>query len=207
MRREGPIALCLIVGLLVIGANFFGGEAITTFRGEIDQWYLVVTSMAVFLGIINLTVVHGHKITQKREGWIYSAICLGAAWGMTFFGLARGNFADEKFNWLYNTTVSPMTTAMFGVLMFYIGSSAYRSFRIRTKEAAVLLISAVIVMLGRVPIGAVMFEQLPSIQQWIMNWPNTAGMRAIQLGATFGGLAAAFRMLIGLERSYLGDGK
>lgn len=207
MRREGPLALCLILGIIVMVANFFESPTVTAMRTELDQWFLVVQAFIVCIGAINVTILHGRKITMKREGWIYSVVCLAGVYGMILFGLTQKSLGDTGFNWVYNTTIDPMTTAMFGLLMFYIGSAAYRSFRVRTKEATVLLLSAVIVMLGRVPIGAVISPEIPKLQTWIMTWPNTAGMRAIGLGAAFGAIATAFRVLIGIERSYIGAEK
>lgn len=70
-----------------------------------------------------------------------------------------------------------------------------------------LLISAVIVMLGAAPVGALIWSNFPVIQRWLIAVPNMTGQRAIMIGAAIGGFAASLRILLGQDRSYLGGGE
>ncbi len=98
---------------------------------------------------------------------------------------------------------------MFSLLAFFIASAAFRAFRIRTVEAGLLAVAALIVMLGRVPVGDVMSGALPewlrlgAMQDWIMNVPQNAAKRAILIGAALGVMATGLRVILGIERSYL----
>ena len=49
------------------------------------------------------------------------------------------------------------------------------------------------------------FLSIPSIQEWIMAVPATAGARAIMIGIALGIIAQSFRIMTGRERSILGD--
>ena len=99
-----------------------------------------------------------------------------------------------------------ITTPRSTSIRFFISSAAYRTFRARTPEAAILLVSAVIVMLGRVPIGAYIHDWLPEGMLWLMSVPNMAAKRGILLGVSLGAIATALRIIFGIERSYLGGG-
>jgi hypothetical protein len=102
-----------------------------------------------------------------------------------------------------------MQSTMFSLLAFFIASAAFRAFRIRTVEAGLLAAAALIVMLGRVPIGNVATQWLPepvrllAMQEWIMEIPQNAAKRAILIGAALGVMATGLRVILGIERSYL----
>jgi hypothetical protein len=123
------------------------------------------------------------------------------------FGLYRGSSSDKWFQFVYDTTISPMNATMYSILVFYIASAAYRAFRIRTAEASVLLVAGVVMMLGRVALGGMIHPSIPVMAQWILDWPNTAGMRGIGIGAALGGIATALRVMVGIERGHLGGGE
>ena len=88
-----------------------------------------------------------------------------------------------------------------------IASAAYRSFRARSREAAVLLVAAMIVMMGRVPLGEFILPVSGDLSAWILNVLNAAVRRAILIGVSLGAVALSFKIIFGVERSYLGGGR
>ncbi|HFD04892.1 MAG TPA: hypothetical protein ENJ25_01970 [Firmicutes bacterium] len=92
---------------------------------------------------------------------------------------------------------------MFALLSFFIASAAYRAFRARNMDATLLLITAVLVMLGRVPVGYQMWHSFPAVAEWIMAVPQMAAKRGILIGVSLGSLAVSLRIMLGIERSYL----
>ncbi len=55
----------------------------------------------------------------------------------------------KPFDYLFNNAFMPLSATMFSLLAFFIASAAYRAFIIRSFESNLLMITAVIVMLGR----------------------------------------------------------
>jgi hypothetical protein len=108
------------------------------------------------------------------------------------------------FTWMYENIFRPCDATMFALLAFFIASAAFRAFRARNIEAALLLGAAILVLLGRAPIGRAMSETLPAISDWIVNVPNNGSRRAIMMGAAMGAIATGLRVILGLERSHLG---
>ncbi len=49
--------------------------------------------------------------------------------------------------------------------------------------------------------------QIPNMAIWIMNSPNLAGQRAIMIGIALGVISMSLRLLLGIERGYLGQEK
>ena len=79
-----------------------------------------------------------------------------------------------------------------------------------------LLVTALIVMLGNVPVGDLVwntvFAWLPwenatsGMKQWILDNPNLSARRGIILGISLGVISQSIRIILGIERSYLGGG-
>jgi hypothetical protein len=46
---------------------------------------------------------------------------------------------------------------------------------------------------------------IPVIQDWIFAYPTMAGSRALMIGIALGIVATSFRIIIGLDKSFLGD--
>jgi len=46
---------------------------------------------------------------------------------------------------------------------------------------------------------------IPIIQDWIFAYPAMAGSRALMIGISLGIVATSFRIIIGLDKSFLGD--
>lgn len=139
---------------------------------------------------------------------MYSVVLLVSMFGMIIYGVFVAKNPDhEGWAWLYNQILAPMGGTLFSLLTFFLASAAYRTFRGRNLDAVVLLVSAVIMMLGRVPVGSLLLGKwVPLSAGWILRVPNAASMRAIKIGATLGGVSTAFRIMVGLERGYLSAG-
>ncbi len=224
MRREIPIAITFLIGVFMIVDFFVPHTAVTTSADELKQWGIIVIAASILLGIGNLVRVHSKKIARRNEGWGYSIITLAVMAAMLWLGLWPGARLGPNeligtveqgtpFNWMFLFMQVPLQSTMFSLLAFFIASAAYRAFRLRSAEASLLLIAAIIVMLGRVPLGQLLTRglpehaQLPWITETIMSYPNMAAFRGILMGAALGVMAMGLRIILGIERSYLGGEK
>jgi hypothetical protein len=93
---------------------------------------------------------------------------------------------------------------MFSLLAFFIASAAFRAFRARNVQATLLLVTAVVVMIGRVPLGDYLWSGMPDLIEWIMTVPNMSAMRGIRIGVGLGAVATAMKIILGIERTYMG---
>jgi hypothetical protein len=168
-----------------------------------DRWFNIATAFMTLIGAINLTRIHGTNIQRRKSGYYNSIALLIALWGYIVLGVWQQN-TSVTYRWIYNSTVVPWEATMFSIIAFFISSAAYRTFRVRTLEGALLGIVAAVVMLGNVPLGPVLTHWIPDIRGWLMNVPNGAGFRAIRIGIYIGTFGAAMRIALGLERAHLG---
>ena len=116
-----------------------------------------------------------------------------------------GSPEGRVFTWFYDYIFYPCNATMFALLAFFIASAAFRAFRARNVESALLLGSAILVMIGLVPVGRLISPFFPELADWIVDFPNNAGRRAIMMGAALGAIVTGLRVILGLERSHLGS--
>lgn len=213
MRREIPLLITFITGMFMIISLFVPHPLIAKGSSSLQNWLIIVSGFAVVLGVGNIIRVNGRKISRREEDWGFKVILLIALFGMFLTGLIGKVDEGTIFDWLYMNMEFPMEATMFSLLAFFIASAAYRAFRMRSVEAGLLLVAAVIVMLGRVSLGEILTSslpkplQLPILTEWIMGFPNMAAKRGIMIGAAMGAMAMSLRIILGIERSYLGGGK
>jgi hypothetical protein len=212
LRRQVPLLITMITGLVFAAQYYVPHPASEQLLTAATKWLQIIGGFALVLGVTSLFHLHFYKIKRKEAGWGYSVVLYAGMLGTIAVGLwANGkesvDGAATAFGWMYNFMMVPLQGTMFAILAFFIASAAYRSFRARSREAAVLLIAAVIVMTGRVPLGEYLIPQSGDISQWILNVLNASVRRAILIGVSLGAVALSFKIIFGVERSYLGGGK
>ncbi len=206
MKTRIPVAVAFLSGFLMIVAFFGSGEWLSMLTNEALRYMTIVAGFSLLLGVVSITQVSWGVVRKRGEDWPYKIILLIALAAMTGFGVLQGITGGTVFEWLFDKIQKPMMATMFSVLAFYIASAAYRAFRARTVEASILLVTAIIVMIGRVPMGQYIYEDLPSVANWIMMFPNVAVQRGIIIGAALGAASMSLRIILGIERTYMGRG-
>ena len=212
MKREVPLFITAVIGLFMILSFFVPHQIVSVPSDFLQQSVIIVLAFSYFLGGANLLRVNFDVIYKRQPGWMYKIVLIVAMLATVVFGAVEGSgFLNPgmRSKWIYDNVYSPMQATMFALLAFFIASAAFRAFRIRTLEAGLLAVAALIVMLGRVPLGNVMTSWLPEslrlqgIQEWIMEIPQNAAKRAILISAALGVMATGLRVILGIERSYL----
>ncbi len=210
MRRTIPLLIVMVGGIMMMIQFFIPHQASQAVFSLYTDYVPVIGGFALILGVGSLTRVHYHKVRRRAENWQYSLLVLIFLYLMPLFGIilpaSVGGQAEgpSVFHFLYNYAQIPIQSTMFSLLAFYIASAAFRAFRARSAMATVLMLAAIIVMMGQVPIGDFLGKWFPATGLWILRFPNLAGKRAIQLGVGFGILATNLKIIFGVERNWLG---
>ena len=172
-KRQIPILLATIVGLSTLFGWFIDHPGIESFvNDDATQWYDILASFAIFLGALNLMKLQGKKVLKQQSGWQYSLFAIGGFLFAIVAGFVyKGNDAVEwgihvtskgtLFKWMFEYVFTPLSATMFALLAFFVASASYRAFRVRNLEATLLLVSGIIIMVGRVPLGS-------SISSWFI---------------------------------------
>jgi hypothetical protein len=191
--------------------------------------FLVVSGFALGLGIFNLAHVHWTAVRRRRPGWGNSLVFFAAFVAMVVAGFWHDHrgappWVTQAYDLLFRGLWENLGATMFSLLAFYIASAAYRAFRIRSGEALVLMVTAMILMLGQVPVGMALTNWIPSegrleffgtpyeqfrienFSRWLLMRVNNPVQRAIEFGIGLGALAMGLRIWLSLERgTYFGQ--
>ena len=204
MKRNAPLILSFVAGLVMILAFFFQSEPLTVAQNEIQSYGVILAAFALGIASVNLIQVHARNISRGTTlERVYSVLLIVALAGMAVVGITQGQ-SSPTFQFWFNSIMSPGQSTVWALGAFYIASAAFRAFRIKNVDSTVLLISAAVVMLGGVPIGEAIWGGFPGFSKWINDIPNMAGMRGMMIGAGIGAIGGGVRMLLGIERSYIG---
>lgn len=228
MKRQIPLAITFVAGLMMMAQFFL--PAYNEWGDKFLTWFNILAAVAYVLGAGSLYVVNGKVIQRRGRDWQFKVVLLaslsltllvGLFWrytsesglmgwlNPTVLPTDEGTWFDFMFQYVY----TPLSATMFSLLAFFIASASFRAFRARSVESTLLLVTAFIVMIFRVPLGEYIWYQLPIlgdynigklIEDFIMNGFNAAGQRAVLLGASIGLISVSLKIMLGIERSYLG---
>ncbi len=202
LRKTLPAIIACVCGVTVVVAYFFQIAPIQTFASHVLKWQSVVAVFALGLGGVNIVRLHTKNL-QKDPKNIYSIALLVTFVTTIVVGLAMGQ-TSPAYKFIFDYINVPTGSAIFSLLAFYIGTAAYRAFRAKNAEAAILLITGCIVMLGRVPIGAKILPFTAPATDWIMSVLNVGGQRGVMIAGAIGFIAVSLRIIVGLERRTYG---
>ncbi|MBC8552381.1 MAG: hypothetical protein H8D23_22365 [Candidatus Brocadiales bacterium] len=212
-KRTIPMIIAFVMGVLMAFQYYVPHEASQNLLKVVTRWGMIISGFAMFIGAYSLFHMHWNRIKQRVSGWGYSIFMFFGAGIAIIFGLYNGGelFWNDKqsgtmFDWIFDYVQVPAGATIFSILAFFMASAAFRTFRARNKEATILLMSAIIVMLGRVPIGTMISQYIPIAADWIMTVPNLAAKRAILIGVSIGVIATSIKIIFGIEKAYLGGG-
>ncbi|MEO0099212.1 MAG: hypothetical protein ABIK99_00895 [candidate division WOR-3 bacterium] len=219
MRIRIPLAIVFLLGIFGALVFLVPHPLVQNIDGEFrDSVLRIIYAFSLVLGVGSILNHHLEKIRKKKENWPYSYVLIISLFLTSMIGLFGGiegkgplPTAIGRFQFdiqtIYMNVAVPLGATMFSLLAFFMASASYRAFRARNLESILLLFAAFVVMLGSMPPVARLLPKLPLLSEWILTVPNTAAKRGIGFGITLGVLATSLKIILGIERGWLGGTK
>lgn len=233
MSRSLAVLVAGISALVMVLSKFI--VPLESAETTVAEWFNALAAIAFVLGGASLLKMNLLAISARGPGWGYSAVTLVAFLATLGVGLLKVGVAPSAafpnhpmsgqedaegsaLWWIYEYLMSPITGTLFAMLAFYVASAAFRAFRAKNAAAVFLLATAFVVLLGRTYAGVLATSWIPADWPWvswlrlenlsavIMSVFTTAGTRAMMIGIAIGVAATGIKIMIGLDRSYLGVG-
>jgi FlaA1/EpsC-like NDP-sugar epimerase len=196
------LIVCLVSGLVMFLQYFSGHPVAKTVFGQVNDWWQIIFAFTLFVGAAAFVKSSLRAVSRKQDA-SYKIIAISALLLMPLLAIIGGTRIGSPFLWVFDNMQAPMQATVFSLLAFFVASASFRGFRARNLPAVILLISALIILLGRVPISAYISDSLPKITYWVQDYPSMAARRAILIGIGLGSMTTALRVILGLERTYL----
>jgi hypothetical protein len=209
MKREIPLMIVMVTGIIMFLQYFFPGRFlfIPFISSEklfefFNDWVMVIGILSLPLGIWSLVKANVNKL-QVRDERFYSAVLLLGFLVMVISGWTAESRTMGVHLAIFQNVLIPIQATIFSLLAFFVASAAYRAFRARSVLATILLLTAFIIMFRFIPLGPI-----SDVNNWlvekILMVPNMAAKRAIAMGIALGATATAIKIILGIERTYMG---
>jgi len=213
LRRRLPAILVFVAGTVMAALYYSPHPAAEAVYEESSRWVRIIANCALLLGVASLLSNHWRKIRRRGKDAGYSVVLFVSFLTILLLGLWKGIESGSPADWIFQNVKVPLESTMFALLAFFIASAAYRAFRARSGAATVMLVTAVVMMIGRIPFGAVIPSPVKGgdpvlfqAAEWLLAVPTNAAKRAILLGVAVSTVITSLRIIAGLERSYFGKG-
>lgn len=201
--RIVALVLAVLTGLIVLVGYYI--PALAPVQGILLNWAIILASAAALVGVLNLILVHGTKITQREKGTAYSAILLICLFATLLFGLVLG---PDHLNMrrLVTAIIIPAEASFMALLAVTLLYASIRLLRRRANLMSILFIATALLML--IATTTLPFGEIGVLNNWVRPWfqhvPALGGARGILIGVALGTLTTGLRVLFGVDRPYGG---
>lgn len=201
-NRELQLIVMALSFLLVFIPYFIEIPALEAASTKLITITAIVNAVTLILAL-NSQIKRGINIIQRRQtGWYFKAYMIITMILMVvfaFFGRETG-----PYHWVMYAVVNPLSSVNYGILAFYLASTAARAFRARNTQATLLLATGFIVLLYQAPLTGAYAPWLEPIALFFGDTFGMAAGRMFLISVTVGAIVFGVRVLIGEETSVLG---
>jgi len=202
MKKTLPLVVCFVSGAMMFIVYFLSHPIAEAISLTIPLYWQIVFAFTLLIGVIGYVKNNVDSISRGNDSLFRIVGLIGFA-AMPLVALIWGIGAESPFMWIFENVQAPMQATVFSLLAFFVVSASFRGFRARSVPATILLVTAMIVLLSRTPLGDA-FHWLPDWADWIRNYPSMSARRAILVGIGLGSLTTSLRVIVGIERTWLG---
>lgn len=197
------LVFAVVAGLIILLGYFL--PALMPLQGIVLNWAVILAGGAAIVGVFNLVLVHGNKITRREKGAAYSAILLVSLFATFVFGLALQP-SHPAMQAVVNGIIVPVEASLMAVLAVTLLYASIRLLRRRPDLMSIVFIGTAVVMLissATLPFGEIgPLNNL--LRPWMQHVLSLAGARGILIGVALGALTTGLRVLAGADRPYGG---
>jgi hypothetical protein len=198
------IVIAIGSGVLVLVGYFIDIPVLVDLRNLLLEWALILTAVALLVGVLNLLRVHWGKLRARQKGYPYSVVLIFALM-LTLLVIGIFGPTSQPSLWIFNYLLLPVETSLMAILAVVLVYAAARLLRRRPNAfTLIFILTALFILMGTLSIPGMEIPFVSEFRAWITQVWSTAGARGILLGVALGAVATGLRILIGSDRPYGG---
>ena len=208
LKSPVSTAVAIGVGIIVLAGYFI--PSFINIRFILLRTGLVLSAVALLVGIINLITVHLRKLGADNENSGYSLILAIALLTTLVIGIidmvqtylvGKPNF--QMTSWIFTNIQLPIETSLLAVTAVSLTYAAASILRKRMDLFSIIFFFVILlVLLGSFSIPPATLPFLHVIRDWILRVPALGGARGLLLGIALGTITTGIRILMGTDRPY-----
>jgi hypothetical protein len=203
MKRTIPIVIAFLVGMGLMLDNFITFAPLNTAAVSVRSWLVIIALFSIMVAALNLLLVHIPRIKRRQGTWVQSSVLVVFMLLTILTGVFMGT-KNAVYSTFYNGILTPGSTTVNSLLAFFIASAAVRTFRARSLESSLLLLTAILLMLSNVTIGNAISSVIPVMGKWVTNVPNATAQRGLIITSSLAFVTINLRNILGLSTQWLG---
>jgi len=202
LRLRTPVsaAVAIALGFIVLTSLVLPGLA--ALRNQILNWAMLLTAIALLLGLENLFQVHLQKVRtgDKATFSLILLVAMIATFIVTLWEGSQGQLA----NWIFSNIQLPVETSLMAVLAISLTLAAARIMQQRKdRMSLVFLVTLFVLLLSAGPLFGIEFPMFTkTIGPYVNNFLSVGALRGLLIGVSLGTLATGLRILLGSDRPY-----
>jgi hypothetical protein len=194
--------IAVISGAVVLLGYFIELQVLVDLREMLVGWAVILSAVALLVGVLNLARVHWTKISKGQKGGVYSIVLLAS---LLLTVLVVGAFGPQSVasQWVFDYILVPVESsllALLAVVLVYVGIRLLR--RQLNLFTLVFLATAVLVLAGAAAFPFLQIFGLGELSGWVSQVWAAGGARGILIGVALGTIATGLRVIIGADRPY-----
>jgi hypothetical protein len=201
-NRQLQIGVMILSFLLVFIPYFIVSPELEAASTKLITITAIVNAVTLVLAMYSQIRRGANIIERRSRGWYFKAWMILSMVLMVifaFFGRETG-----PYHWVMYAVINPLSSVNYGILAFYMASTAARAFRARNTQAMLLLATGFIVLLYQAPLTGAYAPWLEPIALYFGNTFGMAAGRMFLISVTVGAIVFGVRVLLGKEPSVLG---
>lgn len=200
MKRATIPALVVVVGVLLLADLLLVNQSLSELAAVAIDAAILVAAGAALAGLGSLAVRRARDLWRRRGDPVSAVLVLAGMGAMLVAGLRPGasGASDPAVGWLVSALLVPIGATLFGLLFVTTLGASRRALASRSREAAVLVGAAIVVLVLLLPFGGVIGERLSDAAGWALAVPIGAVFRGMLIGVAVLAAVFAARTLLGV---------